>query len=141
MEGLADQLATVGPEPLSVVDDAKDQMVDLKAQESTLQNVLQGRNRDLDAQVTQEEEQNRSLGGGEGAPLELQKSRLLRRIKVHNKFMVDLLGFMDKKKAVVGRAVLRLEAALATCDVSVHLPRHVDGRVTVSRLGAVERSM
>ncbi|CAN0286420.1 unnamed protein product [Ectocarpus sp. 6 AP-2014] len=116
MEGLADQLATVGPEPLSVVDDTKDQMFDLKAQESTLQDVLLGRNRDLETQEAQEEEQNRSLGGRAGASLEFQKSYLLRRIKVHNKFMVDLLGFMDKKKAVVGRAVLRLEAALATCD-------------------------
>lgn len=120
MEGLADQLATVGPEPLSVVDDTKDQMLDLRAQESILQNVLLGRNRDLEAQEGQEEDQNRSLGGRAGDSLEFQKSHLLRRIKVHNKFMVDLLGFMDKKKAVVGRAVLRLEAALATCDVSVY---------------------
>ncbi|CAM9566220.1 unnamed protein product [Ectocarpus fasciculatus] len=139
MEGLADQLATVGPEPLSVVDDAKHQMIDLKAQESTLQDVLFRRNRDLEAQEAQEEDETRSLGGVAGAPLELQKSRLVRRIKVHNKFMVALLGFVDKKKAVVGRAVLRLEDALATCDARDKLISAANERTTKYILELIAR--
>ncbi|CBJ48951.1 myosin IIIA [Ectocarpus siliculosus] len=140
MEGLADQLATVGPEPLSVVDETRDQMFDLKAQESTLQDVLLGRNRDLEAQESQEEEQNRSLGGRAGASLEFQKSYLLRRIKVHHKFMVDLLGFMDKKEAVVGRAVLRLEAALATCDARDEVISAADERMAKHILELIDRA-
>ncbi|CAM9325382.1 unnamed protein product [Ectocarpus sp. 4 AP-2014] len=140
LEGLADQLATVGPEPWSVVDDTKDLMSDLKAQESTLQDVLQGRNCDLKAQEAQEEDQNRSLGGRTGASLEFQKSHLLRRIKVHNKFMVDLLGFMDEKKAVVGRAVLRLEAALATCDARDKVISAADERMAKDKLELVDRA-
>ncbi|CAB1097598.1 unnamed protein product [Ectocarpus sp. CCAP 1310/34] len=140
MKGLADQLATVGPEPLSVIDDANNQMFDLKAQESNLQHVLLGRNRDLEAQVAQEKDQNWSLGGRAGASLELQKSHLLQRIKVHNKFMVDLLGFMDKKKAVVRRAVLRLEAALATCDARDKVISAADERVAKDILELVDRA-
>ncbi|CAM9121381.1 unnamed protein product [Ectocarpus sp. 8 AP-2014] len=140
MEGLADQLATAGPEPLSVVDDTKDQMFDLKAQESTLQDELLGRNRDLEAQEAEEKDQNRSLGGRAGASLEFQKSHLLRRIKVHNKFMVDLLGFMDKKKAVVGRAVLRLEAALATCDARDKVISAADERMAKYILELIDRA-
>ncbi|CAB1097595.1 unnamed protein product [Ectocarpus sp. CCAP 1310/34] len=140
MKGLAGQLATVGPEPLSVIDDANNQMFDLKAQESNLQHVLLGRNRDLEAQVAQEKDQNWSLGGRAGASLELQKSHLLQRIKVHNKFMVDLLGFMDKKKAVVRRAVLRLEAALATCDARDKVISAADERVAKDILELVDRA-
>ncbi|CAB1119205.1 unnamed protein product [Ectocarpus sp. CCAP 1310/34] len=128
MEGLADQLATVGPEPLSVVDGTKDQMFESQ-QESTLQDVLLGRHRDLEAQEAQEEDDNRSLGVTAGASLELQNSQLLRRIKVHNKLMVNLLGFMDEKKAVVGHAVLGMEAAKATCDARDKIIAAADERM------------
>ncbi|CAM9450913.1 unnamed protein product [Ectocarpus sp. 13 AM-2016] len=116
MEGLADQLATVGPKPSSVVDDTEDLMFDLKAQESTLQDVLLGRNRGLEAQESQEEDQNRSLGGMAGASLEFQKSYLLRRIKAQQ-VHVGLVGLHGQEEGGSGTSRTSLGGRSTCSDV------------------------
>lgn len=111
MDSLAERLNATGPQPLSVLREAEQQMARIEEQDVGLVQEILERNR---VGVAKELSQTQQMVPSAN----VQQLRARQRMSAQTQLMEDLMIFVNHRTASVVAILGRLKAAITTCNVS-----------------------